>query len=88
MSRLGFVCASFVFSLAGTVVASSVKSTGGVSFQQARDSFGVSWGPAFGCSVAAVVLQFIALGLALGGMCCKAAEVLTFEERGGIEGGA
>ena len=85
MSRLGFVVGSFVFSLAGTVVASSVKSTGALSFQQAVSSLsGVAWGPAFGCSVAAVVLQFIALGLALGGMCFKAAEA-GFDERGGVE---
>jgi hypothetical protein len=84
VTRLGLVAASFLFSMVGTVVSSSVQSTGGLSFQQAVTVLGLGWGPAFGCSVAAALLQGVALCLAIGGMCFKVKEEVGFSEREGV----
>lgn len=83
MTRFGFVSASFVFSLVGTVVSASVKTTGGLSFQEAITLLRVSWGPAFGCSIGAVFLQFIGFILALAGMCVKTTQEVGFDQREG-----
>lgn len=65
---------SFIFSLIGTCISAAVKSIGGLSFAQAVEVAKTSWGPAFGCSVAAVVFQFIAFAIALSGIIIKHVE--------------
>ena len=67
--RFALVTASFLFSLAGTVVAASVQNSGGASLAQTVAALGVGWGPAFGCSIAAAVLQFAAWLLAVADAC-------------------
>jgi hypothetical protein len=79
-TRFGFVAGSFIFSLIGTCISAAVKSIGGLSFAQAVEVAKTSWGPAFGCSVAAVLFQFFAFAIALSGIIIKHVEEPPQEE--------